>query len=175
MATFTTNALLQVASSGSDWYQFKMILAEKDFSSYGLNTLGPLCLWQCFIFLLIDRKLKCTLRDPCFWHLLTSYSFPEQPIVIIIISLVEHCKSDTFFSGMILINSSQLVVWSKSKDISLFTAIPLRTVSKFLFLFAIRPYRSAPPAAAFPAATPGFSSFSISSGQGSICCHPCKN
>ena len=21
---------------------------EKDFSSYGLNTLGPLCLWQCF-------------------------------------------------------------------------------------------------------------------------------
>ena len=25
-----------------------MILAEKDISSYGLNTLGPLCLWQCF-------------------------------------------------------------------------------------------------------------------------------
>ena len=26
----------------------KIILAEKDYSSYGLNTLGPLCLWQCF-------------------------------------------------------------------------------------------------------------------------------
>ena len=25
-----------------------MILVEKDFSSYGLDTLGPLCLWQCF-------------------------------------------------------------------------------------------------------------------------------
>ena len=25
-----------------------MILAEKGYSSYGLNTLGPLCLWQCF-------------------------------------------------------------------------------------------------------------------------------
>ena len=25
-----------------------MFLAEKNHSSYGLNTLGPLCLWQCF-------------------------------------------------------------------------------------------------------------------------------
>ena len=32
----------------SDWNQFANILAEKDHSSYGLNTLGPLCLWQCF-------------------------------------------------------------------------------------------------------------------------------
>ena len=31
----------------SDLYQFENILAEKDHSSYGLNTLGPLCLWQC--------------------------------------------------------------------------------------------------------------------------------
>ena len=33
----------------SDWNQFEIILAEKDHSSYGLNTLGPLCLWQCFL------------------------------------------------------------------------------------------------------------------------------
>ena len=31
----------------SDLNQFENILAEKDHSSYGLNTLGPLCLWQC--------------------------------------------------------------------------------------------------------------------------------
>ena len=31
----------------SDWDQFEIILAEKDYSSYGLNTLGPLCLGQC--------------------------------------------------------------------------------------------------------------------------------
>ena len=31
----------------SDWNKFEIILAEKDHSSYGLNTLGPLCLWQC--------------------------------------------------------------------------------------------------------------------------------
>ena len=31
-----------------DWNKFEIILAEKDHSSYGLNTLGPLCLWQCF-------------------------------------------------------------------------------------------------------------------------------
>ena len=29
--------------------QFANILAEKDHSSYGHNTLGPLCLWQCFL------------------------------------------------------------------------------------------------------------------------------
>ena len=33
----------------SDWNQFEIILTEKDHSSYGLNTLGPLCLWQCFL------------------------------------------------------------------------------------------------------------------------------
>ena len=27
---------------------FETILAEKVYSSHGLNTLGPLCLWQCF-------------------------------------------------------------------------------------------------------------------------------
>ena len=32
----------------SDWNWFEIILAEKLNSSYGLNTLGPLCLWQCF-------------------------------------------------------------------------------------------------------------------------------
>ena len=32
----------------SDLNQFENILAEKDHSSYRLNTLGPLCLWQCF-------------------------------------------------------------------------------------------------------------------------------
>ena len=33
----------------SDWNHFEIILAEKDHSSYELNTLGPLCLWQCFM------------------------------------------------------------------------------------------------------------------------------
>ena len=33
----------------SDWNWFEIILAEKVYSSYGLNTLGPLCLWQCFL------------------------------------------------------------------------------------------------------------------------------
>ena len=33
----------------SGWNKFEIILAEKDHSSYGLNTLGPLCLWQCFL------------------------------------------------------------------------------------------------------------------------------
>ena len=32
----------------SEWNKFEIIMAEKDHSSYGLNTLGPLCLWQCF-------------------------------------------------------------------------------------------------------------------------------
>ena len=33
----------------SDWnLKFEIILTEKDHSSYVLNTLGPMCLWQCF-------------------------------------------------------------------------------------------------------------------------------
>ena len=40
----------------SDWNQFEIILAEKDHSSYGLNTLGPLCLWQCLILYLEEKK-----------------------------------------------------------------------------------------------------------------------
>ena len=43
MAKFTTNA------SSADWCQFERILADKYFSSCGLNILGPLCLWQCFL------------------------------------------------------------------------------------------------------------------------------
>ena len=31
-----------------DLNQFVIILAEKDYSSYGFNTLGPLCLLQCY-------------------------------------------------------------------------------------------------------------------------------
>ena len=33
--------------------QIRIISAEKDYSSYGLNTLGPLCLWQCFIYSIV--------------------------------------------------------------------------------------------------------------------------
>ena len=32
----------------SDWNKFEIISAEKDHSSFELNTLSPLCLWQCF-------------------------------------------------------------------------------------------------------------------------------
>ena len=32
----------------SDWNQFESISDEKVYSSFELNTLGPLCLWQCF-------------------------------------------------------------------------------------------------------------------------------
>ena len=32
----------------SGWYELEILLAQRDYSSYGLNTLGPLCLWQCF-------------------------------------------------------------------------------------------------------------------------------
>ena len=42
---FTSPALISLIS---DWNQFEIILAEQDHSGYGLNTLGTLCLWQCF-------------------------------------------------------------------------------------------------------------------------------
>ena len=41
----------QLVAKFTDLNHFEMILAEKDFSSHGLNTLGPLCLWQCLILL----------------------------------------------------------------------------------------------------------------------------
>ena len=62
MAKFATNASsaiwwtnlqpTQAAPPGSDWDQFESILEEKYFLSYILNTLGPLCLWQCFVVIL---------------------------------------------------------------------------------------------------------------------------
>ena len=33
----------------SDWNQFESISDEKVYSSFELNTLGPLCLWQCLV------------------------------------------------------------------------------------------------------------------------------
>ena len=33
----------------SDWNQFEIISAEKDYSSFELDTPGPLWLWQCFV------------------------------------------------------------------------------------------------------------------------------
>ena len=39
------------ADSGSFFhFTSKMLLAMGDDLSYGLNTLGPLCLWQCFLY-----------------------------------------------------------------------------------------------------------------------------
>ena len=35
----------------SDWNWFEIILTAKVYSSYELNTLGPLCLWQCFFYI----------------------------------------------------------------------------------------------------------------------------
>ena len=35
------------------WNHVEIIWDEKDYSSFELNTLGPLCLWQCFLCLLI--------------------------------------------------------------------------------------------------------------------------
>ena len=44
-----------------------MILAEKNHSSYGLNTLGPLCLWQCFFnfFLTFSQLFNLSGGIPC--------------------------------------------------------------------------------------------------------------
>ena len=47
-----------------------MILAEKVYSSHGLDTLGPLCLWQCF--LNQETKAQYARDDPAFLVLLSA-------------------------------------------------------------------------------------------------------
>ena len=64
---------MQVSPSGSAWDQFRIFLAEKDFSSCGLNTMGPLCLWECLTYLKIFvnfQQKKLVLEDNVdnFWQ-----------------------------------------------------------------------------------------------------------
>ena len=65
----------------SDWNWFEIILAEKVYSSHGLNTLGPLCLWQCFFFFPFLRSLELFLP---WWN---KWTFRLNPIILIIICL----------------------------------------------------------------------------------------
>ena len=92
----------------SDWNQFEMILDEKDYLSFELNTLGPLCLWQCFKDLLfsIQDNILCSTNvmvafpglvwHPATWELIADIWIHDQYLLRHIILTI--CRRVTIYS-----------------------------------------------------------------------------
>ena len=66
--------------------------------SYGLNTLGPLCLWQCF-YLNIVWKHKCLIQVS--WQQVNG-----KGIIVEIVNT--DCMADLTCEGAIVMNSCQM-------------------------------------------------------------------
>ena len=105
---------------GQIWKQSGILFSWKDNSSYRLYTLGPLCLWQCFVIFSNATQFG--------W-------FPIMSLSIIVPELHEGCVF-RFFCHML---SKQFGANLPERNSSVFTPFEIFTPSPSIWLFSPSP------------------------------------
>ena len=138
---------------------------KKDYSSYGLNTLGPLCLWQCFSIVSQMASFTATQLGLCQWTLPTTrltlvlhYLFVFLLLCLYVIgcchfpngklhrdSIGQLSMSWTFYWLKLILPTLyvcfvcfQLFLYTEAQDICLFCLFPIISLyqgSGYLFVF----------------------------------------